>query len=327
MLDFKVSQKTETKTQINKKFKKKGWVKKTLLGLAVFSVITASSATFLYKTEISPEVAKITKTIDKNKQYLSHVDKSLFSKPYTDDDFKEDLAILDKLDARIFRKAVDNGKYKRGLFESFNDFVYYRSLNSTINYNEMYNDLLINKGYNSNDTDKIRDAKYKKVKAMEEKIAPSARKMLVIPTLINVGFFGPTDEAYDNIVDAFHKEYGENAYTQIFIVYGGMILSDDKKPRHDYQELRKARYNALYEMEQAYRNKDYEKLRVYFKQSREFYRYIAGMDLGNSKYSSYLNDSIEGNNFSDAIKFSLIYNTVKDKSNSVDEAVINTQLY
>lgn len=327
MLDFKVSQKTETKTQINKKLKKTGWVKKTFLGLAIFSVITASSATFLYKTEISPEVAKITKTINKNKQYLSHVDKSLFSKPYADNDFKEDLAILNKIDTAIVRKTVDNGKYKRGLFESFNDFVYYRSLNPTVNYNDMYNDLLINKGYYQNDTDKIRDAKLKKVKAMEEKIAPSARKILVIPTLINVGFFDPTNASYDIIVDAFHQQYGKNAYTPIFIIDGSMMSSKYEKPKHDYQELREARYNALYEMEQAYRNKDYEKLKIYFKQSREFYQYIAGIDLGNNKFSSYLDDSMEDNTFSDAVKFSLIYNTVKNKSNSVDEAVINTQLY
>lgn len=326
MLDFKVSQKTETKTKINKKFKKTGWLKKTVLGLAVFSVITASSATFLYKTEISPEVAKITKTIDKNKQYLSHIDKSLFSTPYTDADFKEDLAILDKLDSSIVRKAVDNGKYKRGLFETFNEFVYYRTLNPAVSYDEMHTDLLINKGYYPNDTDQIRYAKKEKIKATENKINPSANKR-IIATMASYGLFQPTNLAYDNLIETFKQEYGQDAYPQIFMIDGSMLNNHVGKVKYDYQELSDERSKYLYLMEQAYRNKNYKKLKVYFKQSREFYKYIAGLDLGSNRFSTYSKNTLENNNFADAVKLSLIYSVVKNKSNSADEAVMDLYLY
>lgn len=327
MLDFKVSQKTKTKTQINKKFKKKGWIKKMLLGLAVFSVITASSATFLYKTEISPEVAKITKTIDKNKQYLNHVDKSLFSTPYTDSDFKEDLAILDKLDNYIVRKTVDNSKYKKGLFETFNQFVYYRALNPAVSYDNIYNDILINKAYSPNDTEEIRNTKLKKIKAIENKIAPSSRKIMAMPTFLSNGYFWPINTEYDNIVNAFKQEYGKNAYPQIFIVDGSMLYEHTGKVKYDYQELMDERDKYLYQMDQAYRNRDYEKLRAYFKQSREFYKYVAGLDLGNNQFSAFSEKSLKGNNLADAVRISLIYSAVKNKSSPVNEAMSNIDLY
>lgn len=319
MLDFKVSQKTETKTQVNKKIKKKSWMENTLLRLAIFGVITASSATFFYKTEVSPEVAKITKTIDKNKQYLSHVDKSLFSTPYTDADFQDDLRLFSKMNS-VFIKDPRNLKIrKRTLLLTFNRFVYFKTINPSVSYDDLYQTLFIDGAYSKDDTDDIRKNKNKKIEFLNNKINPSLYKRM-IPEGAYYGIFWPTNFAYGNIVNAFKSEYGERSVVDVLMIDGGNL------EKEVYQKLEKTDKLVL-EIDEAYENKDYDKLRVIFKQSREFYKYIAGLDLGNNQFSQYSKDELIQSNVEYAVRMSLMYNFIKNKDNSVNEIITSNQLY
>jgi len=322
MLDFKVSQKTETKTQINKKLKKTGWVKKTFLGLAVFSLITASSAAFIYKTEVSPEVAKITKTIDKNKQYLSHVDKSLFSTPYTDAEFQDDLRLFSKMNNVFIKDPRNLEMRKRTLLLTFNRFVYFKTINPSVSYDDLYQTIFIDGVYSKNDSDDVRQNKYKRINSLNNKIDPSLYKRR-IPEEAYYGLFGPTNFAYDNIVNAFKSEYGEKSIADVFMTDGSKF----EKEEDVYQKHLEKVDKLIFEIENAYKNKDYDKIRVVFKQSREFYKYIAGLDLGNNQFSQYSKDALIENNIGNAVQISLMYSLIKNKDNSVNEIIASTRLY
>ena len=69
----------------------------TIIGIALFSVITVGTASLFYSTQVSPKINEITKTINENKQYLSSIPDSIFNDVYSDKDFNDDIKLFDRI--------------------------------------------------------------------------------------------------------------------------------------------------------------------------------------------------------------------------------------
>ena len=68
----------------------------------------------------------------------------------------------------------------------------------------------------------------------------------------------------------------------------------DIKSQQDYKEFTKSQKEIYEKMNTAYENKDFETLRLYFKQYREYIKYISGI-----QYSSISTPKYSESNFTD----------------------------
>lgn len=333
------SQKLKNKNDI--KIFKKSKIAKVLIGIALFSVITVSTASLFYSTQVSPKINEITKTINENKQYLSSIPDSIFNDVYSDKDFNDDIKLFDRI-----HKTLTTGKNSKEmnekkisfLFTTLNRITYLNIVEPTVGYNRIYEGLIVIPNTLISDIDnennkKIRDENYK---FMNEKFGNKG----YIPVLIGNGLFPPTNSYYENIIKEFDLRYKNKSYIKSFIVNGSEVFNIDNVEdspnvsEKDMSFTKDAYTKQIEEMkliqkdiEEAYINKDYEKLKMYFKQQREFFKYIAGLNIGSNKFSPYYNLNSKDNNLMDMVKMGLIYKTLKTKDATNKDAIENIHFY
>lgn len=321
----------------NKIGKEKSKLHKVLACIMLFSFMTISTASLFYYTQVKPEINEITKIVNKNKLYLSSVPDSIFNDNYSDKDFKDDIKLFDRIyeDLTKDKNSKEMTDKKRDfLFETFNQIAYLNVVNPTVGYDRIYEGLLIIPSTILDDTNKEKNQniRYENSKFMNKKF----KNKKYTPILIKNGIFYPTNIAYDNIVKAFNSRYKNESYIKAFIVNGSNVFNAEsiESPEKDlstanevYKEQIKDIKTLQKNIESAYLNKDYEKLKIYFKQQRQFFKYIAGLDIGNNEFSSYSYFNREDNTLMNMVKMGIIYKSLQIQGSTEEDAFINTTLY
>lgn len=332
------SQKLKNKNDI--KILKKSKIAKILIGIALFSVITVSTASLFYSTQVSPKINEITKTINENKQYLSSIPDSIFNDVYSDKDFNDDIKLFDRIHKTLTigkNSKEMNEKKISFLFITLNRITYLNMVEPTVSYDRIYEGLLVIPSTLISDVDnennkKIRDENYK---FMHEKFGNKGN----IPALISNGLFPPTNSYYNDIIKEFNLRYKDESYIKAFMVNGSEAFNIDNIGSPNVSEKNMSFTKDIYakqteemksiqkDIEEAYINKDYKKLKMYFKQQREFFKYIAGLNIGNNKLSPYYTLNSKENNLIDMVKMGLIYKTLKIKDATNKDAIENIHFY
>ncbi len=334
---IKSSQKLKNKNDI--KIKKKNKIAKVLISIALFSVITVSTASLFYLTQVTPKINEITKTINENKQYLSSIPDSIFNDAYSDKDFNEDMKLFDKIYKTLItgkNSKEMNEKKISFLFTTINRITYLNIVEPTVGYNRIYEGLIVIPNTLISDVDnnknkKLRDENYK---FMHEKFGNKGD----IPVLISNGLFLPTNIYYNNIIKEFDSRYKNKSYIKSFIVNGSEVFNIDNVGNPNvskkyissediYTKQTEEMKSIQKDIEEAYINKDYEKLKIYFKQQREFFKYISGLNIGNNKFSPYYTLNSKENNLIDMVKMGLIYKTLKAEDATNKDAIENIHFY
>lgn len=335
---IKSSQKLKNKNDI--KIKKKNKIAKVLISIALFSVITISTASLFYLTQVTPKINEITKTINKNKQYLSSIPDSIFNDAYSDKDFNEDMKLFDKIYKTLItgkNSKEMNEKKISFLFTTLNRITYLNTIEPSVGYDRIYEGLLVIpntliSGIDNENNKKLRDENYK---FMYQKFGNKGN----IPVLISNGLFPPANSYYNNIIKQFDFRYKNESYIKSFIVNGSEVFNVDnvddpnvsKKDisfKEDfYTKQIEERKSIQKDIEKAYINKDYKKLKMYFKQQREFFKYIARLNIGNNKFSPYYSLNSKDNNLIDMVQMGLIYKTLKTKDSNNKDAITNMYFY
>lgn len=304
----------------NKMIIKKSKIGKIFRGSLFFISLTLISSLTFYTTVIEPKVLSAEKIIQYNNQHIQSIspDKNykevLFSTPYTDNDFKDDLMLF----AMIYDEAIKDPDQKFRIIESKDNFRYFRTymMMKMLNNNYSYSYYLNKNNVNKQERDKVMtleklslQTKRLQKKKKELLNVTGGREVEVIYSIF--GSFKMFNASYDSLEYAFKKEYGENSYLDSFTRKPFVEIdgheSEDEKQYWDKRFIRnkEIRKNII----QAYENKDYDKLRLYFKQNREFLNYIVKFKIGEVSYS-YFNKHerrLDIDNVTNLVFYSLLF--------------------
>lgn len=253
-----MSTKNQPKNQKIKKNKKSAIKNILIAGLIAVSSISIFAGI---------KVTQIQSVINHNDALFSSIDtkekaqKVLFNESYTDEDFKKDLHVYEEL------TKLDNGTNKALLYMLFTEI---EKKNPNINIEEYVK---------YSQEGKI--IKYLKDNTKKEDRVGQFMFMYGISPTIH--YFG------SNLENAFNEKYGDKSYYRYFTSKSTSTISEkeigfsftENQSLKDFNDSQKVVYNKLQE---AYENKDYDTLKLYFKQYHEYLNFIS--DIRNSSIST-----------------------------------------
>lgn len=304
----------------NKIIIKKSKINKIFRGSLFFIGLTIVSSLTFYTTVINPKVLSAEKIIKYNNQHIQSIspDKNykevLFSTPYTDNDFKDDLMLF----TMVYDEAIKVPDQRFKIIENRDNFLYFRTymMMKMLNNNYSYSYYLGKNNVDKQERDKVMtleelSLQNKRLQERKEELlnVTGGREVEAIYSIL--GSFKMFNASYDSLEYAFKKEYGENSYLDSFTRKPFVKIdgdeSEDEKQYWDKRFIRdkEIRKNII----QAYENKDYDKLRLYFKQNREFLNYIVKFKIGEVSYS-YFNKHerrLDIDNVTNLVFYSLLF--------------------
>lgn len=291
----------------------------------------------LYKIEIVPEIEKTNLTIKKNENYISNLrnnnfDNFLFNDKYNKDDFEADFHLLNQ----IFLAKYDKNKEKvwvsqypeilwKSVITEFNEIVYLHTKYPNFSYDTLVEKkiLLVNKTLLLNDDKKIKQVLDDNRKFLQENF--KKQDEIIVLSRNNALFMDRY--FYDDLIKVFNKKYKNNSIIEGLIVKSSdmteSMKNNDKIAKNSEEyiyKLLKKEYLNKQEKEEfkvysekrkrvdllignALLNNDKEKLNIYFKQIREYLRFLNGFDL-----PSYDKNTIEINSSWEDIKKNIALN-------------------
>lgn len=305
----------------NKIIIKKSKINKIFRGSLFFIGLTIVSSLTFYTTVINPKVLSAEKIIQYNNQHIQSISsdknykKVLFSTPYTDNDFKDDLMLF----TMVYDEAIKDPDQRFKIIENKGDnFRYFRTymMMKMINNNYSYSYYLNKTNIDKQERDKAMtleelSLQTKRLQEKKEEVLNLTGGREVEVTSSIFGIFKMFNASYNSLEYAFEKEYGENSYLDSFTRKPFVKIdgeqSEGEKQYWDKKFIRdkEIRKNII----QAYENKDYDKLRLYFKQNREFLNYIVKFKIGEVSYS-YFNKHerhLDIDNVTNLVFYSLLF--------------------
>lgn len=317
--------KTLTSNKINKKGKRFSFWK--VFSLFVISTIISSS--IFYVIEIQPKMSEAEKVIQENKDYIISIapDKNyesvLFNNNYTEKDFKDDLNLFEK----IYGDSIRDPERKKSLigggdgpFRSLRIIMMMHALNKNYSYEYLYNEHFYYKEAKTADIDvsfKISQEKKQNLRKIFK-----SRNLDVIMAEFGMEENKKTTDSYNNLNNAFTKKYGDNSYLDTFVrKYLPYESKEELRYREENKNINKTTREKIIK---AYENKDYETLKIYFKQNREFVNYLAGFKIGSLPYSYWSNENISQQKDNDNIT-KLVFNALLFKGIHLDNSNIKNE--
>lgn len=304
----------------NKIIIKKSKINKIFRGSLFFIGLTIVSSLTFYTTVINPKVLSAEKIIQYNNQHIQSIspDKNykevLFSTPYTDNDFKDDLMLF----TMVYDEAIKIPDQRFKIIENRDNFLYFRTymMMKMLNNNYSYSYYLGKNNVDKQERDKVMtleelSLQNKRLQERKEELlnVTGGREVEAIYSIL--GSFKMFNASYDSLEYAFKKEYGENSYLDSFTRKPFVkIDGDESEDEKQYWNKRFIRDKEIRKnIIQAYENKDYDKLRLYFKQNREFLNYIVKFKIGEVSYS-YFNKHerrLDIDNVTNLVFYSLLF--------------------
>lgn len=291
----------------------------------------------LYKIEIVPEIEKTNLTIKKNENYISNLrnnnfDNFLFNDKYNKDDFEADFHLLNQIYLAKYDKNKEKvwvSQYPEILWKSviteFNEIVYLHTKYPNFSYDTLVEKkiLLVNKTLLLNEDKKIKQVLDDNRKFLQENF--KKQDEIIVLSRNNALFMDRY--FYDDLIKVFNKKYKNNSIIEGLIVKSSdmteSMKNNDKIAKNSEEyiyKLLKKEYLNKQEKEEfkvysekrkrvdllignALLNNDKEKLNIYFKQIREYLRFLNGFDL-----PSYDKNTIEINSSWEDIKKNIALN-------------------
>lgn len=304
----------------NKIIIKKSKINKIFRGSLFFIGLTIVSSLTFYTTVINPKVLSAEKIIQYNNQHIQSIspDKNykevLFSTPYTDNDFKDDLMLF----TMVYDEAIKVPDQRFKIIENRDNFLYFRTymMMKMLNNNYSYSYYLGKNNVDKQERDKVMtleelSLQNKRLQERKEELlnVTGGREVEAVYSIL--GSFKMFNASYDSLEYAFKKEYGENSYLDSFTRKPFVkIDGDESEDEKQYWNKRFIRDKEIRKnIIQAYENKDYDKLRLYFKQNREFLNYIVKFKIGEVSYS-YFNKHerrLDIDNVTNLVFYSLLF--------------------
>lgn len=318
---------TSNNNRINKKGK--GFSFWKVCSLFVISTIISSS--IFYAIEIQPKMLEAEKVIQENKDYITSIapDKNyesvLFNHTYTEKDFKDDLNLFEKIYADDIKEPKSRDsliKGKDGTFRNLRIIMMMHALNENYSYEYLYNEKFYYKEAIKNKIEVDIWSKISQEKNENLYKIFNSRFIDVIMAEFGMEENKKISASYNNLNNAFTKKYGDNSYLDTFL---RKYLPYESKEELIYREEKnnidkKTREKII----QAYENKDYETLKVFFKQNREFVNYLSGFKIGSFPYSYWNNDNRSQKKDNDNIT-NLVFNALLFKGIHLDNSNIKNE--
>lgn len=264
MLLFKNKTKTTCEIKINNK--KNNILRNTAIAM-VFSLVGLSFFAGM-------KVYNIENIISHNKAVIASIsdDKDatniLFSQEYTDEMFQKDLKNFEVMNIK--------NKETTGMFP-FQQITILQKYKPNINTEEYLNSLI--KEHSSRITEQVK---------VSERL-PYA--------LLRLGFTPVSQYIYSDLNKAFRNKYNNNSFFDTFIIKASFNnLNYDDKNSETKDEFDKKDREVAQRLKVAYDNKDYETLKLYFKQFHEYMEYV-----GSFKHTPISVSGIKESNYSDSI--------------------------
>lgn len=266
MLLFKTKTKTKTISQIKINKKKSKILRNSIIAIGL------SFIGFSFFTGM--KVYNIENIISHNKAVIASIsdDKDatniLFSQEYTDEMFQKDLKNFEVMNIK--------NKETTGMFP-FQQITILQKYKPNINTEEYLNSLI--KEHSSKITEQVK---------VSERL-PYA--------LLRLGFTPVSQYIYSDLNKAFRDKYTNNSFFDTFIIKASFNnLSYDDKNSETKDEFDKKDREVAQRLKVAYDNKDYETLKLYFKQFHEYMEYV-----GSFKHTPISVSGIKESNYSDSI--------------------------
>lgn len=313
--------------KINKKNKGSSFWKT----FSFFVISTIISFSIFYSIEIQPKISEAEKVIQENKDYITSIAPNkdyksvLFNNTYTEKDFKDDLNLFEKIYADDIKDSESRDsliKGKDGTFRNLRMIMMMHALNKDYSYEYLYNEKFYYKEAIKN---KINVNVWSKISQEKNQNLHKIFKSRFIDVIM--AEFGMEEnkritDSYNYLNNAFTKEYGDNSYLDTFL---RNYLPYESKEELIYREKKdnidkKTREKII----KAYENKDYETLKVYFKQNREFVNYLAGFKIGDLPYSYWNNNNRSQKRENDNIT-NLVFNALMFKELHFDNENIKNK--
>lgn len=218
----------------------------------------------------------------------------------------------------VYDEAIKVPAQRFKIIENRDNFLYFRTymMMKMLNNNYSYSYYLGKNNVDKQERDKVMtleelSLQNKRLQERKEELlnVTGGREVEAIYSIF--GSFKMFNASYDSLEYAFKKEYGENSYLDSFTRKPFVKIdgdeSEDEKQYWDKRFIRdkEIRKNII----QAYENKDYDKLRLYFKQNREFLNYIVKFKIGEVSYS-YFNKHerrLDIDNVTNLVFYSLLF--------------------
>lgn len=291
----------------------------------------------LYKIEIVPEIEKTNLTIKKNENYISNLrnnnfDNFLFNDKYNKDDFEADFHLLNQIYLAKYDKNKEKvwvSQYPEILWKSviteFNEIVYLHTKYPNFSYDTLVEKkiLLVNKTLLLNDDKKIKQVLDDNRKFLQENF--KKQDEIIVLSRNNALFMDRY--FYDDLIKVFNKKYKNNSIIEGLIVKSSDMTESmknndkiaknseeyiykllkkeylDKQEKEEFKVYSEKRKRVDLLIGNALLNNDKEKLNIYFKQIREYLRFLNGFDL-----PSYDKNTIEINSSWEDIKKNIALN-------------------
>ena len=291
----------------------------------------------LYKIEIVPEIEKTNLTIKKNENYISNLrnnnfDNFLFNDKYNKDDFEADFHLLNQIYFAKYDKNKEKiwgFKYPEILWKSviteFNEIVYLHTKYPNFSYDTLVEKkiLLVNKTLLLNDDKKIKQVLDDNRKFLQENF--KKQDEIIVLSRNNALFMDRY--FYGDLIKVFNKKYKNNSIIEGLIVKSSDMTESmknndkiaknseeyiykllkkeylDKQEKEEFKVYSEKRKRVDLLIGNALLNNDKEKLNIYFKQIREYLRFLNGFDL-----PSYDKNTIEINSSWEDIKKNIALN-------------------
>lgn len=291
----------------------------------------------LYKIEIVPEIEKTNLTIKKNENYISNLrnnnfDNFLFNDKYNKDDFEADFHLLNQIYLAKYDKNKEKvwiSQYPEILWKSviteFNEIVYLHTKYPNFSYDTLVEKkiLLVNKTLLLNDDKKIKQVLDDNRKFLQENF--KKQDEIIVLSRNNALFMDRY--FYGDLIKVFNKKYKNNSIIQGLIVKSSDMTESmknndkiaknseeyiykllkkeylDKQEKEEFKVYSEKRKRVDLLIGNALLNNDKEKLNIYFKQIREYLRFLNGFDL-----PSYDKNTIEINSSWEDIKKNIALN-------------------
>lgn len=291
----------------------------------------------LYKIEIVPEIEKTNLTIKKNENYISNLrnnnfDNFLFNDKYNKDDFEADFHLLNQIYLAKYDKNKEKvwiSQYPEILWKSviteFNEIVYLHTKYPNFSYDTLVEKkiLLVNKTLLLNDDKKIKQVLDDNRKFLQENF--KKQDEIIVLSRNNALFMDRY--FYGDLIKVFNKKYKNNSIIEGLIVKSSDMTESmknndkiaknseeyiykllkkeylDKQEKEEFKVYSEKRKRVDLLIGNALLNNDKEKLNIYFKQIREYLRFLNGFDL-----PSYDKNTIEINSSWEDIKKNIALN-------------------
>lgn len=288
----------------------------------------------LYKIEINPEIEKVNLKIKKNENHISNLrnDNFLFNDKYNEDNFEADFHLLNQIYLAKYDKNKEKiwrSKYPEILWKSviteFNEIVYLHTKYPNFSYDTLLEKkiLLVNKTLLLKDDKKIKQVLDDNRKFLQDNF--KKQDEIIVLSRNNALFMDRY--FYGDLIKAFNNKYKYNSIIEGLIVKSSDITESmknndkiaknseeyiykllkkeylDKQDKEEFKVYSEKRKRVDLLIGNALLNNDKEKLNIYFKQIREYLKFLNGFDL-----PSYDKNTIEINSSWEDIKKNIALN-------------------